>query len=216
MSSGADPGHDPAAVTPDHAPSPLDDAVRRELIHLGSDAATAPEVPTEVTARVGAALRDAPHLTGHTVSRPKLTRAQRAGLLLGIGAIAVAVVVGALTVNRDPGPRFPAVPNASQITVAGPQRAFPVPDQQLRAALAAPPDLGPLADPQRRSSCLTGLGHSPTEEILGARPVEVFGRPAILLVFFGPTPEQIAAVVVEASCSQAHTGMLAETVVNRR
>lgn len=34
------------------------DSVRRELSRLGSDPGSAPEVPAEVTARIGAALRD--------------------------------------------------------------------------------------------------------------------------------------------------------------
>lgn len=224
MSSGAAPspdfGPDPAAVGPDQPPDPrvclLDDAVRRELVRLGSDAGTAPDVPAEVTARVGAALRGASHPAGHTLPRPGLTRAQWTGLLIGIGAVVVAVVVGALTLTRDPEPRFPSGPTASRITVAAPQTAFPWSDEQLRAALAAPPDLGPLADPQRRASCLAGLGYSPALEVLGGRPLDVSGRPVILMLLPGLSPEQMAAVAVEPSCSAKHTGLLAETVVHRR
>ena len=49
-----------------------DDAVRRELAHLGTDASTAPEPPAEVTARVAAALRAEPRPGTHTQAHTAL------------------------------------------------------------------------------------------------------------------------------------------------
>jgi len=203
-------------------------SVRRELAQLGrgegADQA-APDVPANVTARVSAALRTAPDPGspsaggGHTVSRPRLTRAQRAGLVIGSCAVATAVVLGALVLTHDPGPAFPAGPTAAQITVNRtassdvPASDFPLSDSELRAALSEQQDLGPLADPQRRASCLAGLGYSPTLQVLGGHAVEISGQPGVLLLVPFGTPEQIGAVVVKPSCNAADTGLLAETVL---
>lgn len=195
------------------------DSVRRELADLGTDEQTAPDVPEIVTDRVGAALRaaqrpDSPSAGGHAVSRPQLTRGQRAGLVAGICAAAAAAVLGALILTRDPGPAFTSGPTAAQITVDRPAPAgFPVSDADLRVALSQPYDLGPLADPQRRASCLAGLGYSPTMTVLGGRPLEVSGRSAILLLFPTGPPDRIRAVVVEPTCTAAHTGLLADAVL---
>lgn len=195
-------------------------AVRRELAQLGAGAGPAPAVPADVTARITAALREAPHPTtagAHLAVRPRLTRMQRAGLLVGVTAAAVAVVVGALTLLRGPETSLSAdSPTASQITVAGPPRSFPLTDAQVRAELTAPADLGPLADPRRRGPCLAGLGYAPTLDVLGGRQLDVWGRPGILLVLPGAVPEQIAAVAVAPSCNAVDTGLIAEIVVSRR
>ncbi|MDG4667316.1 hypothetical protein [Mycobacterium sp. 236(2023)] len=202
MTDGAGPVDDPD----------IDDRVRRELAHLDAD--SAPEAPADVVARIGAALRDAPHpSTAHALPRPTLTRPQRIGLIAGIAAIGTAAVVSVLTLTRDPAPTFPAEATASQITVERP--GFPVSDDELRAAVGAPTDLGPLTDPQRRASCLAGLGYAPTLEPLGGRQLEVSGRPGVLLLLPGETPDQIDAVAVEPGCSAVHAGRLAETVIDR-
>ncbi|KRE27252.1 hypothetical protein ASG82_12495 [Mycobacterium sp. Soil538] len=67
MSMNSDP--DPAQAFAESA------AVRRELRRLGADDASAPDVPAHVTARVGAALRNA------TPPRPVSRR-----LTLGVGS----------------------------------------------------------------------------------------------------------------------------------
>jgi hypothetical protein len=136
--------------------------------------------------------------------------------VIGVVAVGVAAVIGTQTSARDRGTVFPATPSASRITVAVlPQPAFPLSDAQLRAALAAPPDLGPLGDPRRRADCLAGLGYATDLEILGGRPVEVSGRPGVLMLLPGATAGQVAAVAVAPSCDAAHTGLLAETVLGR-
>lgn len=191
------------------------DSVRRELTRLGTDAASAPEVPAAVRARISAALQDAPRPAGHTL-RPRLTTAQRAGLALGLGAAGAAAVVGALTLTRHPAaPTAANGPTASQITVSRAPE-FPVPDADLRAALAEPAELGPLADPQRRGSCLAGLGHPPTAEVLGGRQLSVWGRSAVLLLLPGEASGQVTALVIEPACSAAHTGLLAEKTLDRQ
>ncbi|WP_137146394.1 hypothetical protein [Mycolicibacterium sp. CR10] len=195
------------------------DTVRRRLAELGTDERSAPEVPADVTAAMAQALRTAPQPapppSGHALARPRLSRVQWAGLVVGVCAVAAAVVLGVLTLTGAPGPAFPPGPTAEQITVERPA-GFPLSDEELRDALTQPPDLGPLTDPQRRASCLTGLGRSPTEEVLGGRLLEVSGRPGVLLLLPGGASEQLSAVVVEPTCSVSRTGLLAETVLARQ
>ena len=56
-----------------------EERVRQALAHLGSDAASAPDVPAGLTARIGAALRAAPQPAAHTTTagRPRLSRLRR-------------------------------------------------------------------------------------------------------------------------------------------
>ncbi|KWX65476.1 hypothetical protein [Mycobacterium sp. NAZ190054] len=192
-----------------------DPDVRRALERLGNDPDSAPEVPADVTARIAASLREASRTGAHTLSRPTLTRRQRAGLAAGVTAVTAGLVVGAVMLVRDPGPVFPTGPTASLITVAGHADGFPLPDAELRALLGTAPDLGPLTDPRRRGSCLAGLGYAPTLEILGGRRLEISGQPAVVLLLPGATPAEISAVAVPAACDAARTAVLAETVVAR-
>lgn len=201
MDNGGQDGLDPAVLA----------RVRRDLADLGSDAASAPEVPEHVTSRVVAALRDEP---AHRVRRQPLRRLQVVGLLVGVGAAVAAVIVGASAMARDPAPTFPAGPTAEQITVARPAATIPLPDPQIIALLGRPPDYGALADPGQRGSCLDRLGF-PGAAVLGARPLEMGGRSAVLMLLPGDTPEAVVAVVVDSNCSGAHTGLLARTVVTR-
>jgi hypothetical protein len=133
-----------------------------------------------------------------------------------VAAVGATAVIGVLALARDRAPAFPASPTAKTINVAAtPQADFPVSDPQLRAALTSPPDHGPLADPERRASCLTGLGYAADLDILGARPLEVAGREGVLLLLPGATPDAVVAVVVAPSCTGAHADLLAQTVLSR-
>ena len=185
--------------------------IRRELSQLRAD--NAAEVPPAVSARVTAALRSAPRPAVHTIARPKLSRAQSVGLLTGLGAAALATVVGAHMLADDSSPESPARPTASKITVSGPP--FPLSNDELRAALDTPPDLGPLSNAHRRGSCLAGLGYSPGSEVLGGRQLAAFGRSAVLMLLPGQTAGEVRAVVVEPGCDDAHTALLAETSLHR-
>jgi hypothetical protein len=181
------------------------DRVRRDLADLGADEASAPDVPAAVTVRIGTAL----HAARPT---PKL---HRIGLVIGIAAVLLAVVVGAAMLVRDSAPTRSAGPTAEKITVSRPPQPMPLSDPQIIALLSRSPDFGPLADPQQRGSCLSGLGYAATTRVLGAQPVDVDGRPGVLMLLPADTLKTVLALVVEPNCSSAHTALLAHTVVTR-
>jgi hypothetical protein len=193
--------------------------VRRDLAELASDRTSAPEVSPDVTARVVAALRaeSEPSTAAHAVKRPPLRRLHRVGLVVGVGAALTGVIVGTSMLTRDPAPRYPAGPTAEQITVSRPATTIPLSDPGILGLLSQPPDFGALTDPARRDSCLGGLGYAPGTQVLGARPLDMHGRPAVLMLLPPDVPEAqtVVAVVVEPDCNGAHTGLLAEAVVTR-
>ena len=190
---------------------PAVERVRRDLAALGADEDSAPDVPPEVTARVITALRAEP---AHTMRRKPLRRLQVIGLVVGLGAVVAGAIVGVTMLGRPEAPRFPVGPTAEKITVDRPA-AIPLPDPQVIALLSQTPDYGPLADPQRRGSCLGGLGYPPGTTVLGAQPLDMHGQPAVLMLLPGETPETVVAVVVEPGCNGAHTGLLAKSSVTR-
>ena len=187
------------------------DQVRRDLADLGADETSAPDVPGEVTARIGASLR-AEH-TGPTHAVSHTPRWQLIGLVVGIGAAVVGLVIGVLMLMRDPTPTFSVGPTANSITVSRPAPAFPLSNPQIVGLLSQSPDYGRLADPQLRASCLSGLGYSAATQVLGARPVDMHGRPGLLMVLPADTPGMVRALVVAPDCNSAHTGLLADTLV---
>ncbi|MGV0606193.1 hypothetical protein [Mycolicibacterium sp. XJ1904] len=204
MQTGTDDDSDPAV-----------ERVRRGLAELAHDEDSAPEVPAGVTARIGAAIRAAgePH---HAVQRPRLRRMQVLGLVTGLAAVTAGVIIGTSMVVRDPAPRFSqAGPTAEHITVPRRAPAFPLTGPQLAGLLSAPPEYGPLSDPRRRAACLEGLGHPATTPVLGALPVELSGRTAVVLLLPSGADADFLAVAVDAACHAAHGGLLAETVVAR-
>lgn len=168
--------------------------------------------PTGVGAASQGAGRRPP---AHAVGRPRLRRFQVLGLVVGVAATLAAVVVGGVMLVRDPAALRSIGPTAESITVSRPQKNIPLSDPQILGLLSHDPDYGPLADPQRRASCLSGLGYSAATTVLGAQPVDMHGRPGVLLLVPGDTPRAVAALVVEPNCNSAHTGLLADTVVTR-
>lgn len=201
MDNGAD-DIDPAVL----------DRVRRGLADLASDEDWAPDVPQAVTARVVTALRGEP---AHSIRRPRLLRPQKLGLLVGVGAALLGVIVGAVMLTRDDAPVWSGGPTAESITVSPPGSTIPLSDAEIVEFLSRPPDYGPLTDPQRRTSCLDGLGYSAATEVLGATPLNMYGRQAVLLLLPGEAPEAVVALAVEPNCNAAHTGLLADTVITR-
>jgi hypothetical protein len=194
--------------------------VRRDIAALGTDASSAPEVAPQVVDSVVAALRaERPERSrrraAHTVRPGSLPSARVAVAVAGLAAAAAAVWLGTAALITAPPPTPSRPTTAEHITVSRPPMTIPLSDQQILALLDGQPDLGPFADPQRRTSCLAGLGYPADARVLAARPVEIAGRPAILLVLPGDTPGTVAALAVAPTCSSVDTGLLADRIVNR-
>jgi hypothetical protein len=200
------------------------DRVRRDLADLGTDPASAPDAPAEVTARVAAALRAEPpphRIVGSTTmtaahaARASGTRFRVAAAAVGVGAALIAAGVGTVMLRHTPDRTPTADPTAERITVSKPMGGLPMTDPEILELLRQPPDLGPLADPQRRASCLSGLGYPTSAAVLGARPLAVGARSGVLVLLPGDAPRAVNAVVVAPNCNSADTGLLAERVVIR-
>src|SRR3984957_6958363 len=138
--------------------------VRRDIAALGTDASSAPEVAPQVVDSVVAALRaERPERSrrraAHTVRPGRLPRSARVAVAVaGLAAAAAAVWLGPAALITAPPPTPSRPIPAEHITVSRPPMTIPLSDQQIVALLDGQPDLGPFADPQRRTSCLAGLG----------------------------------------------------------
>jgi hypothetical protein len=195
------------------------DRVRRDLALLGADATSAPEVPAAVTEHVAAALRAADDAdsrpAGHAV---RGARIQPRVIVAVIGTLAAfaAVGIGTAMLLRPAGPTRADGPTAEKLTVPQPPTRFPLSAPELVALLGRPlPDLGPLADPQRRSSCLSGLGYPTSTPVLGAKRIQAGGQPLVVLLVPGAAQKAVNALVVRPNCSSADTGLLADTALNQ-
>ncbi|WP_375482831.1 hypothetical protein [uncultured Mycobacterium sp.] len=193
--------------------------VRRDLAALGADSQSAPDTPPDVVARITAALRSAtgparPSGAAHAL-RPHSRPTRIAAAAAGVAAAVAAIGVGTVALLHSPAPTPSAPSTARHITVSRPPATIPLSPPEILGMLRSRPDYGPLNDPTRRASCLTGLGYSGATEVLGARPVEVSGRPAVLLVLPGDSPDRLTVLAVATNCTEADTGLLADTAVGR-
>lgn len=191
--------------------------VRREVAALGTDHGSAHHVDPAVVDRIGASLRAQPSgPAAHTVQRGGLPRPARLAVAAaGLVAVAVAVWLGTGALITAP-PSTPSRPTTiERITVSRPPATIPLSDQQILALIDAEPDFGALADPHRRASCLAGLGYPADAGVLGARPVDIGGRPAVLLLLPADTPGAVSALAVAPTCSSVDTGLSADRIVHR-
>jgi hypothetical protein len=202
--------------TDPHAAQVMDalNRVRRDVADL--DASSAPDVDPAVVDRVGAALRADHPGAAHSVQPGRLPRSARIAVAVtGLAAVAAAVWLGTAALLKAPAPTPSEPTTIEHITVSRPPATIPLSDPQILALLDRVPDFGPLSDPQRRASCLAGLGYPADARLLGARPVEIAGRPAVLLLLPGDTPGAVTALAVAPTCSSIDTGLLADRIVNR-
>ena len=78
---------------------------------------------------------------------------------------------------------------AEHITVSTPPMAIPLSQASRSSACSTAPRLtARSADPQRRASCLSGLGYPASTPGAGRPPVEINARPGVVLVLPGDTP----------------------------
>jgi hypothetical protein len=126
-----------------------------------------------------------------------------------------AVGLSVPSLGSDPAPAASSITTARSLTVTIPRAIIPLSADELAALLQQPPDLGPLRDPSRLASCLGGLGYPTLTTVHGARPVEMNGRPAVVLLLPAEVPGVFDALAVAPHCSMAHTGLVADTTVTR-
>jgi hypothetical protein len=191
--------------------------VRRDVAIAGG--APAPDAPPALAAGISAALRSAgpegPPPAAHS-ARPPARPARVIAGVAGLAALVAAIALGtAALVNEPEQPTPSGYPTASHITVSTPPPVIPLSDAQIAALLTRTPDYGPLGDPPRLVSCLSGLGYPASTRVLGAQQVDVNARPGVLLVVPGDVPDKLAAFAVALNCSAADTGLLASTQVAR-
>lgn len=189
--------------------------VRRDVAAAGADPASAPDVPPEVTARIAAALASADGEGAAHLARPRVRPARIVAAAAGLCAVLAAVGVGTAAWLRAPAPTPSTPATAEHITVSTPPAVVPLSRAEILGLLDRRPDYGPLGDPVRRASCLSGLGYPASTQVLGARPVEINARPGELLVLASDTPGNLAVFAVASNCNAADTGLLASTQVSR-
>jgi hypothetical protein len=196
--------------------------VRSDVAAVGADPASAPDTPPAVAARISAALRSASSSsTGGAAhsARPHMRPARLIAGGAGACAVLAAIGLGTAALVNAPTPTPSTQKTAEHITVSSPPTVIPLSQAQLLGLLDRSPDYGPprgpLNDPARRASCLTGLGYPASTRVLGARPIDINARPGVLLVLPGDTPDKLVVFAVALNCSAADTGLLASTQIPR-
>jgi hypothetical protein len=196
--------------------------VRSAVAAVGADPASAPDPPPAVTARISAALRSASgSSTGGAAhsARPHTRPARLIAGVAGACAVVAAIGLGTAALVNAPTPMPSTQITAEHITVSTPPMAIPLSQAQLLGLLDRSPDYGPppgpLNDPARRASCLTGLGYPASTRVFGAQPIEINARPGVVLVLPGDTPDSLVVFAVALNCSAADTGLLVSTQIPR-
>lgn len=185
--------------------------VRRGVAALGADPSSAPDVDPATVDRIRTTLRKQ-----HAVERGGLARpARMAVAAAGLLAVAVAAWLGTRALITAPVSTTSRPTTIEHITVSRPPQTIPLSDQQILALVGRDPDFGPLSDAHRRVSCLSGLGYPASTLVLGARPIDIAGHPAVLLVLPGDAPDDVKALAVAPTCSAVDTGLSADRIVTR-
>lgn len=126
-----------------------------------------------------------------------------------------AVALGTTALLNAPPPE-PSTPKSAQlITVSTPPATVPLTPEQILDLLNRAPEYGPLGEPARRASCLSGLGYPASTQVLGATLVDMNARPGVVLVLAGDSPHELTVFAVSTTCNVADTGLLASTSIAR-
>lgn len=152
-----------------------------------------------------------PDIPAHA-ARPGTHPARMLAAGCGIAAVAALAAVGTVALLKSPGPTASTPASANRITVTP---TVPLSARELAALVGRSPQFGPLADQKRRAACLSALGYPGSQPVLGAQPVQINGRPAIVLVLPGDRPTDLVAVAVATNCSAISSGLIADTTVTR-
>jgi hypothetical protein len=192
--------------------------VRRDVAAVGVDPGSASDSPPAVAARISAALRSAEGSAAGGAAhsaRPHMRPARLITGVAGLCAVVAAIGLGTAALVNAPAPTPSTQITAEHITVSRPPMVIPLSPAQILGLRNRSPDYGPLTDPARRASCLTGLGYPASTQVLGAQQIAIDARPGVLLVLPGDTRDNLAVFAVALNCSAADTGLLASTQVPR-
>jgi hypothetical protein len=199
--------------------------VRRDVAAVGTDPTSAPEPRPEATARIAEALgsagppRESASGGAAHSARPHIRPTRIAAGVAGLTAVLAAIGFGTVALLNAPAPTPSTEVTAEHITVSTPPMVIPLSQAEILGLLDRSPDFGPvggpLNDPQRRASCLSGLGYPASTRVLGARPIEINARPGVVLVLPADTPQNLAVFAVSLNCTAADTGLLADTQIPR-
>jgi hypothetical protein len=194
--------------------------VRRDVAAVGADPTSAPDPDPEVIARITEALTSAGHRGARSgpaahSARPRLRPGRVVAGVAGLCAVLAAIGIGTAALINAPTPMPSTSVTAEHITVSTPPMVVPLSQAEILGLLDRRPEYGPLNDPSRRASCLSGLGYPASTQVLGARPIDINARPGVLLVLPGDRPNNLAVFAVALNCSAADTGLLADTQIPR-
>lgn len=131
------------------------------------------------------------HRPAHSL-RPPARRTRVAGMV-GLAAVIIAAGLGTAALMHTPQPTPRTHPTLQEITVSPSTDTIGLSESDIFALLDDERDYGPLSDPQRLASCLNGLDYPTTTPVLGARPIEIGGRPGVLLVLPEDQPDTVVA-----------------------
>jgi hypothetical protein len=188
--------------------------VRRDIAAAGTAPTT--ETPPALVDRLATALGSArSNSTAAHSARPHTRTTTVIAGMVGLGAMVAAIGLGTAALVDAPQPTPSAPITAEHLTVSTPPVAIPLSVEQIFDLLNHAPDYGPLSDPMRRASCLSGLGYPTSTPVLGAQPIDIKARQGMLLVMPGDAPGKLAIIAVALDCSAADTGLLASTAVPR-
>ncbi|QBJ96507.1 hypothetical protein ERC79_11460 [Rhodococcus sp. ABRD24] len=200
------------------------DAVSCRLGELGRDLSVESPIPSEVAARIDAALGLQHPAPATATPLADAFGRRRALTWISVAAASMAAAVGvvfALTTLDGADPKSPAIA-APSTTVPTPSLAnlsADLDDDQVLAligdkAAAENEDLGELEKADVRTACLQANGIERTRPVLGSRQVRFQGEGAVLILVAGPRPPALTAVVVGLGCSAAEPQLFARTEID--
>lgn len=191
--------------------------VRRDVAAMGADPAWGPAARPAVVDSISAALRSArPNSSPGAAhaARPHVHPVRMIAGAAGLCAVATAIGVGAVVDAPPPAPSAPTT--AQHITVSKPAPVIPLSRPQVLDLLHHTPDYGPpggpLGDPSRRTSCLSGLGYPASTPVLGAQPIDIDAWPAVLLVIPADTLAPWSPAHDGSGCCRSPAGTAVPTL----
>ncbi|WP_027502183.1 hypothetical protein [Rhodococcus sp. UNC363MFTsu5.1] len=190
------------------------DSVSTRLAGLRADDTPAPPAPPEVLDRIHAALAAEGAPTVPVAALADHTRRRRAWIPVAAAA-AIVLLAGGIALGAGV---FGDEPEAPAPTVAQPLMPG-VDDPDLGADLTpgaaltmmGRSSLGPLSAPDALAGCLRANGVDPATPLLGSGPVRIRGIRGVLMLFAGPRPPQITALVVGTGCADSRPETLARS-----